>query len=109
MHHEIRNRPAFANIHLHLQKGDRIIAEADAMASMSSTIDIHTRLSGGFVRGLLRRAFGGESMFVNEFSTESEGSRGREHDGQHIHSQPWAGRGCFRSGGCRGRCSLPTQ
>jgi len=73
MQHEIRNRPAFANIHLHLQQGDRIIAEADAMASMSSTIALRTRFSGGVVRGLLRRGFGGESMFVNEFSTESEG------------------------------------
>lgn len=73
MQHEIRNRPAFANVCLHLQQGDRIIAEADAMASMSSTIAIRTRFSGGVVRGLLRRGFGGESMFVNEFSTESEG------------------------------------
>lgn len=73
MQHEIRNRPAFANIHLHLNRGDRIIAEADAMASMSSTVTINTRFSGGFFRGLLRRGFGGESMFVNEFSTESEG------------------------------------
>lgn len=73
MQHEIRNRPAFANVCLHLQQGDRIIAEADAMASMSSAIAIRTRFSGGVVRGLLRRAFGGESMFVNEFSTESEG------------------------------------
>jgi uncharacterized protein (TIGR00266 family) len=73
MQHQIRNRPAFANIHVQMQRGDRIIAEADAMASMSSTINIHTRFSGGFIRGLLRRGFGGESMFVNEFSTESEG------------------------------------
>ncbi len=73
MQHQIRNRPAFANIHVQMQRGDRIIAEADAMASMSSTINIHTRFSGGFIRGLLRRCFGGESMFVNEFSTESEG------------------------------------
>ncbi len=64
MQHVIRNRPSFANLHLHLQKGDRVIAEADAM---------RTRLSGGLLRGLLRRSFGGESMFVNEFSTESTG------------------------------------
>ena len=73
MQHTIRNRPSFANIHLHLQQGDRVIAEADAMASMSATIGMRTRFSGGFVRGLLRRGFGGESMFVNEFFTESEG------------------------------------
>jgi uncharacterized protein (TIGR00266 family) len=73
MQHVIRNRPSFANVHLHLQKGDRVIAEADAMASMSTTIGMRTRLSGGLLRGLLRRGFGGESMFVNEFSTESTG------------------------------------
>ncbi len=73
MQHVIRNRPSFANVHLHLQKGDRVIAEADAMASMSTTIGMRTRLSGGLLRGLLRRGFGGESMFVNEFSTESSG------------------------------------
>ncbi|MGA0041140.1 MAG: TIGR00266 family protein [Pirellulales bacterium] len=73
MQHVIRNRPSFANVHLHLQKGDRVIAEADAMASMSTTIGMRTRLSGGLLRGLLRRSFGGESMFVNEFSTESTG------------------------------------
>jgi uncharacterized protein (TIGR00266 family) len=43
------------------------------MASMSTTIGMRTRLSGGLLRGLLRRSFGGESMFVNEFSTESTG------------------------------------
>lgn len=73
MQHVVRNRPSFANIHLQLQRGDRIIAEADAMASMSSTIDMRTRFSGGPVQSLLRRGFGSESMFVNEFSTASEG------------------------------------
>jgi uncharacterized protein (TIGR00266 family) len=70
---EIRNKPSFASVHVKLGRADRIIAEADAMASMSSTIDIQTRWSGGFVRGVSRRFLGGESMFVNEFSTQSEG------------------------------------
>lgn len=70
---EIRNKPSFANIHVRLTAGEQIIAEADAMASMSSTIDIQTKWSGGIVRGVLRRLFGGESMFVNTFSTQSEG------------------------------------
>lgn len=73
METEIRNKPSFANIHVKLGPGDRIVAEADAMASMSSTIDIQTKWSGGVVRGVLRRALGSESMFVNVFSTESEG------------------------------------
>ncbi len=73
METEIRNKPSFANIYLKLAPGDQIIAEADAMASMSSTVDIKTRWSGGFTRAVLKRVFGGESLFVNVFSTESQG------------------------------------
>lgn len=73
MKSEVRDRPAFANIRILLESGDRIIAEADAMASMSPTIDMDTRWSGGVLRGIAKRVFGGESMFVNEFSTESSG------------------------------------
>ena len=46
----IRNKPSFANILVKLQPGDQIIAEADAMASMSSTIDMKTKWSGGVLR-----------------------------------------------------------
>lgn len=73
MEHEIRNRPSFANIKLKLDAGDAIVAEADAMASMSGTISMSTRWSGGVLKGIAKRVFGGESMFVNEFTTESEG------------------------------------
>jgi uncharacterized protein (TIGR00266 family) len=73
MHAEIRDKPSFANIHCKLKPGDQIVAEADAMASMSSTIDMSTKWSGGFVRAVLKRLFGGESMFVNTFTTQSGG------------------------------------
>lgn len=63
-----RNRPSFANILIKLDAGDRIIAEADAMASMSANVKMTTRWSGGAVNGVLKRALGGESMFVNEFT-----------------------------------------
>ncbi|MCA9034675.1 MAG: TIGR00266 family protein [Planctomycetaceae bacterium] len=73
MESEIRNRPSFANIRIHLEAGEQIIAEADAMASMSATIDMTTRWSGGVIKGIARRVFGSESMFVNVFSTDTEG------------------------------------
>ncbi|MCA9140020.1 MAG: TIGR00266 family protein [Planctomycetales bacterium] len=73
MQAEIRDKPSFANIHVKLEAGDQIIAEADAMASMSSTIEMSTKWSGGFVKGVLKRVFGGESMFVNTFTTQSSG------------------------------------
>jgi uncharacterized protein (TIGR00266 family) len=73
MEAEIRNRPAFANIRVTLKQGDRLIAESGAMASMSSTIEMSTRFNGGFFSGVLRRVFGGESLFINEFTTRSSG------------------------------------
>ena len=73
MESEIRNRPAFANIRVTMVPGDEIIAEADAMASMSATIRMTTRWSGGMLKGIAKRVFGGESMFVNVFTAEAPG------------------------------------
>lgn len=73
MEAEIRNRPSFSNIRLKLGPGDQFIAEADAMASMSATVAMKTKWSGGMIKAILRRVFGGESMFVNTFSTDSSG------------------------------------
>ena len=67
METEVRDRPAFANILVKMDTGESIIAESDAMASMSASIKIKTRLNGGFANALLRRFFGGESLFINEF------------------------------------------
>ncbi len=69
----IRDKPSFANILIKLQAGESVIAEADAMASMTSDIEMSTRWNGGFFKAILRRLFGGESLFVNEFSTASAG------------------------------------
>jgi uncharacterized protein (TIGR00266 family) len=80
---QIRNRPSFANLLVQLARGDRIVAESDAMASMSSTISLATRWNGGFFRAVLRRLFGGESLFLNEFSTSSQGEL--------VLSQPFPG------------------
>jgi uncharacterized protein (TIGR00266 family) len=73
MEYEIRNRPAFANVLIRLTRGDSVVAESDAMASMSSSITLRTRWSGGFLSAILRRLFGGESLFMNEYSTASSG------------------------------------
>ena len=65
---EISDRPSFANLRVQLGPGDRIVAEADAMASMGSDVQMTTRWNGGPINGVLRRVLGSESMFVNEFS-----------------------------------------
>ena len=60
MEAEVRDKPAFANIRAELKAGDSIIAESDAMASMSSTIEMSTRWNGGFLSAVARKFFGGE-------------------------------------------------
>jgi len=74
MEAEISDKPSFAHLRVSLDTGESIIAEADAMASMSSDIEMTTRWNGGFFGAIMRRIFGGESLFVNEFTTKSGGS-----------------------------------
>ena len=69
---EIRYKPAFSTIFVTLEPGEKIIAEAGAMASMDSQVSIKTKLSGGFFSAIAKKFFGGESLFVNVFSNETK-------------------------------------
>lgn len=75
MQTRIEGRPAFAFLQLTLEPGEAIVAESDAMASMSAELDMRTRLNGGFLRGLARRYLGGESLFINRFSNATQQPR----------------------------------
>jgi len=69
---QIKYKPAFSTIFVTLEPGEKIIAEAGAMASMDSQVTIKTELSGGFLTALAKKFFGGESLFVNVFSNETK-------------------------------------
>lgn len=64
---EIKHQGAFALAVVNLQAEQSISAEAGAMVSMSSNIDLHSEMKGG-VFGALKRAVGGESAFVSTFT-----------------------------------------
>jgi uncharacterized protein (TIGR00266 family) len=66
--YEIRYKPAFAAIFVTLKPGESITAEAGAMTSADGRIAMATEFSGGFFAALLKKFFGGESLFVNRFS-----------------------------------------
>ena len=68
---EIKYKPAFSAIFVTLEPGEKIIAEAGAMASMDSQVTIKTQLSGGFFSAIAKKFFGGESLFVNVFSNNT--------------------------------------
>jgi len=71
METEIRHKPAFAALHTTLAPGESIIAESDAMASMTSNTSLTAKFNGGFLRGLLLKFLGGESLFVNLFKSNN--------------------------------------
>jgi uncharacterized protein (TIGR00266 family) len=68
----LNGSPSFAYIHVDLEPGESIIAESDAMSSMAAGIDMKTVLNGGFMVAILRWIFGGESLFVNQFSNPTQ-------------------------------------
>jgi uncharacterized protein (TIGR00266 family) len=55
-----------------LTPGEKVIAEAGHLLSMSDGIDLNTSTGGGFMAGL-KRAFGGSSFFVNELEARAAG------------------------------------
>jgi uncharacterized protein (TIGR00266 family) len=71
----IEGQPSFAHIHVDLSPGESIIAESDAMASMSADLDLSTQLNGGFFSGLAKKFFADESLFINEFKNNTGGVR----------------------------------
>jgi uncharacterized protein (TIGR00266 family) len=64
---EIKYQGAFALAVVTLQAEQSISAEAGAMVSMSSNVELHSEMKGG-VFGALKRAVGGESAFVSTFT-----------------------------------------
>lgn len=64
---EIQHAGAFALAVVNLQSEQSISAEAGAMVSMSSNIDLNSEMKGGLF-GALKRAVGGESAFVSTFT-----------------------------------------
>ncbi len=73
MEHEILYRPSYSLLKIGLQQGETISAEAGAMVSMSSGIEIETRTKGGLFSSLKRSVLGGESFFVNTFRAGEPG------------------------------------
>lgn len=71
----LEGQPAFAHLHVDLEPGESIVAEPDAMASMSADLDLVVRFNGGFFSGLCKKYLGDESLFINEFVNRTSGPR----------------------------------
>jgi uncharacterized protein (TIGR00266 family) len=69
---DINSGPAFAFGEITLPPGGAVRVEAGAMAMTRGDIEIATSTQGGFMKGL-KRSLGGESFFVNDFTSPSGG------------------------------------
>jgi len=73
MEHEVLYRPSYSLLKIKLGRGEAISAEAGAMVSMSSGIEMETSMKGGLFSALKRSMLGGESLFVNTFKATEPG------------------------------------
>jgi len=71
----IEGQPSFAHLHVDLEPGESIIAESDAMASMAADLDMQAKFNGGFFSGMCKKFLGGESLFINQFTNNTDGTR----------------------------------
>ena len=69
---EISSGPAFAFGEITLPAGGALRVEAGAMAMTRGDVTMATSTHGGFLKGL-KRSLGGESFFVNDFSSHTGG------------------------------------
>ena len=75
MQHHIEHRPSYALAVVDLEQGERIVAEAGAMAWKSANVRTETKMRGGLMGSLKRKLLSGETLFQNTF--EAEGGPGR--------------------------------
>jgi uncharacterized protein (TIGR00266 family) len=68
LQYEINHGPSFACLRLELNPGEAVRTESGAMVGMSTNLDIQTKAYGGFIKALLRKLLGGESIFQNTYT-----------------------------------------
>ena len=72
---EIKGSKAFSYIDVELEPGETLTTESDAMSSMAADLDLTAQLNGGFVKGILRKFLGGETLFISKFTNSTDGNR----------------------------------
>ena len=61
--HQILYQPSYSLAVVQLEQGEAIMAESGAMVSMSPTVRLEAKVSGGGLFGAIKSAVGGESIF----------------------------------------------
>ena len=70
MKYQILYQPSYSLAVVNLDAGEQIMTESGAMVSMSPTIKLEAKMSGGGFFGAVKSAVGGESIFRTTFTAE---------------------------------------
>ena len=73
MEFQILGNPDYGELTVALSPGEVLRCESGAMSRMSRSMDVRARMMGGFLSALGRKLFGGESLFVGEYTAEQGG------------------------------------
>jgi uncharacterized protein (TIGR00266 family) len=65
---EIRYQPSYSLAIVGLDPEESIQAEAGAMVSMTSNLEVETSMKGGMLGAITRSVLGGETLFANTFT-----------------------------------------
>ena len=66
---DIKYRPSYSLAEVHLDPNENITVESGAMVAMSTNIQVETSMKGGVLKSLARSVLGGESFFVNTYTS----------------------------------------
>ncbi|MBU0495274.1 MAG: TIGR00266 family protein [Chloroflexi bacterium] len=70
---EILYRPSYSLARVTLGGNETIRAEGGAMVSMSASVTLETKATGGILKSLARSVLGGESFFMNTYRAPADG------------------------------------
>ena len=73
MEFKISGTPDYGELTVALAPGEAFRTESGAMSRMGSSMDLKGKMMGGLFSALGRKLFGGESLFVGEYSSEMGG------------------------------------
>jgi uncharacterized protein (TIGR00266 family) len=71
MHYQIEHGPAYATLIVKLNTGESLRAEAGAMLSMTSNINLEAKSAGKGFLGSIKAAVSGESFFASLFTAQN--------------------------------------
>ena len=72
MQEQLEFNPSYSMLTVQLDPGEAIKVEPGAMVAQAG-VEMQTQSSGGFLKGLKKMAFGGESFFLNTFTAGPQG------------------------------------